>query len=994
MLSHLLSCPGQLVTKEQLLASVWPETFVTDAVLKVTIAQLREAFDDDSKSPRFIETSHRRGYRFVGQITEGGLLLAKDQPGGSDPASSPLPVRSDSPSIAVIGREHALSQMQGWRDKMLKGERQVAFISGEAGIGKTSLVEFFAGSLVPDSRVLIARGQCLEQYGTGEAYLPVLAAMGRLSREQPHVVDVLRAHAPMWLLQMPSLIASSDREWLRKQVLGATRERMLREMGNALEALTSDLSLVLILEDLHWSDFSTLDLISYLAKQRAPAHLMLIGTYRTTELIVSGHPLKAVKQELLSKRQCEELPLEFLSEDAVATYLTVRFPGSRFSTGLASLIHQRTEGNPLFMVNAVDYLVADGSIVKLEDDWELAVEIEELELGVPDSVKQMIEKQIDHLNAEEQGTLEAASVAGAEFSTLAVVAGLGDDRVTVEACCEELARRRQFIQDCGIQELPNGEAVTRYGFIHALYQNVLYERLSPARRLQLHRRVAERGEEIYGDRCREIAAELAMHFERGGNFKQAIKFLSQAADNAIRRFAYREAVGLSRQGLELLDRLPDSPERVEQELCLQLTLGVPLIATQGYAWPDVGKIYLRARELCQQLGATPDISEVLWGLWTFYTLRAEFGTAREIAEEFLLLADLHPYPGLELRGHWALEITFMHRGEFCLAMEHFEKALVLYDPERHRDDAFLYAQNPGVAMRCFAAWSLWVLGQPDRAVEQMNESLMLARELSEPHGLAHALFFAASLHQLRREEQIALGLAEEAIAVSVEHGLELYRAMATIIRAWALIEQARQVGAVEESARDELIDQISHGIADHRATGAEVLCPHFLALQVEALTGGAKTDEQLNLLEEALSTAHRTGEKFYQAELYRIKGEVLFTRATSTRDELMSLAATGGGAVQESSSGIASEAEECFHQAVKIAEQQNAKSWEVRATTSLARFYKERNRREEASKLTDALSRLSQIYDQFSDGLQTADLCEARDLLSRSGGSVSPDVNS
>jgi tetratricopeptide (TPR) repeat protein len=523
-----------------------------------------------------------------------------------------------------------------------------------------------------------------------------------------------------------------------------------------------------------------------------------------------------------------------------------------------------------------------------------------------------------------------------------------------------------------------------------LYQNVLYERLSPARRLQLHRRIAERGEEIYGDRSREIAAELAMHFERGANFTQAIKFLGQAADNAIRRFAYQEAVGLSRQGLELLDRLPDSPERIEQELCLQLTLGVPLIATQGYAWPDVGKIYLRARELCQQLGATPDISEVLWGLWTFYTLRAEFGTAREIAEEFLLLAERHPYPGLELRGQWALLITCMHLGEFESAMKHFEKALVVYDPERHREDAFLYAQNPGVAMRCFAAWSLWVLGQPDRGVEQVNESLMLARELSEPHGLAHALFFAAALHQLRREGRIALELAEEAIAVSVEHGLELYRAMATIIRGWALIEQAKQVGTVEETMKDELIHQISLGIADHRATGAEVLCPHFLALQVEALTGRAKTEELLNLLEEGLSTAHRTGEKFYQAELYRIKGEVLFTKAMGMRDEGLSLAATGGGAVQETSSGIASEAEVCFHQAVTIAAQQHAKAWELRATMSLARFYKERNRREEARKLIEALSRLSQIYDQFSDGLQTADLREARDLLSRSGGSEPP----
>src|SRR5262249_46478704 len=289
----------------------------------------------------------------------------------------------------------------------------------------------------------------------------------------------------------PSLLSTSDRELLTREVSGATRERMLREMGEALEVLTADQPLVLILEDLHWGDYSTLDLISYLAKQLQAALLMLIGTYPTVEVIVSGHPLKAVKRELSAKRQCEELPLEYLGEDSVAKYLSARFPDNRFPAELAGLIHKRTEGNPLFMVNAVDYLVAEGLIVQHGDRWDLVVGIEKVEVGVPDSIKHMIEKQVDHLDAEEQGTLEAASVAGTEFSTLVVAAGLGKDPMAVEAWCDQLARQRQFIQDCGVQELPSGEAVSRYGFIHALYQNVLYERVSASRRIQLHRQIGE-----------------------------------------------------------------------------------------------------------------------------------------------------------------------------------------------------------------------------------------------------------------------------------------------------------------------------------------------------------------------------------------------------------------------------------------------------------------------------------------------------------------------
>jgi predicted ATPase/DNA-binding winged helix-turn-helix (wHTH) protein len=427
VLDYLLRHPGQLVTKEELLNAVWPGTFVAEGVLKVAVRQLREVLGDDPKLPRFIETAHRRGYRFIGEVAVSKPMQAKEQESKrTHSALGSAKLEADFPQ-RVVGRDEALSRMGSWLQKMLGGERQIIFVTGEAGIGKTALVDTFAQRIAADGSIRFARGQCLEQYGAGEAYLPVFDAVGRLCREQTQVVDVLRAHAPMWLLQMPSLVSASDRELLGREVSGATRERMLREMGDALEVLTAEVPLVLILEDLHWSDYSTIDLISYLANQRHAARLMLIGTYRTVDVIVSGHPLKAIKRELLAKQQCEELPLEYLSKEAIARYLAVRFPGNRFPADVARLIHERTEGNPLFMVNAVDYLVAEGLISESEESWRLVVKIENVEVKVPDSIKQMIEKQVDHLDANQQRMLEAASAAGAEFSTLAVVAALGED---------------------------------------------------------------------------------------------------------------------------------------------------------------------------------------------------------------------------------------------------------------------------------------------------------------------------------------------------------------------------------------------------------------------------------------------------------------------------------------------------------------------------------------------------------------------------------------
>jgi predicted ATPase/DNA-binding XRE family transcriptional regulator len=865
-------------------------------------------------------------------------------PSGTGATSARVAGLTDLPA-GFVGREDALSRMHTWFDKAREGECQVVFVTGEAGIGKTTMLEVFTRSVARQPNVWICSGQCSAQYGTSEAYLPVLDAIVQLCREDPWVVDVLRVHAPMWLMQLPSLVTPSDRELFAREMASTTRERMLREMGDALDALSARATLVLVLEDLHWSDFSTLDLISYVARRRRAAHLMLVGTYRPAELIASGHPLKTVKRELAANQQCHELQLQYLTEVAVGQHLGARFPANRFPAALGALIHEQTEGNPLFIVDTIDYLVAERFIGLHESSWQLTVPIDAVKVGVPDSIRQLIEGHFDRLDARHQRIVEAASVAGMEFSVAAVSAVLGGDLEDVETQCDELSSRHQFIRYCGTQLLPNGQTVSRFGFVHAVYQQVLYERMLPSRRVHAHRRIGQQGEAVYGTRTNEIAAELAMHFEQAAEYKRAVRYLHQAAVNALSRSAYREAIVLSRRGLELLARLPDTDDGARQQLQLQMTLGAPLIATEGYAASEVGSVYLNARELCHRLGPTPELSQVLWGLWTFHTLRAELSTALGIANEFLQLAEHNTYPGVALRGHWTMEITCTHQGRFQLALDHFDSALSLYGADQQGREVTGDVLDAGVAVRGFAAWSRWFMGQPDRALVSIQDTVALARRLSEPHSLAHALAFAAVFHQLRRERSIAQQYADEAIALSSEHGLLLYQAMGRIVRGWALTGQGNDQQAAEE---------MRQGLAAWESTGAQLMRPHFLALLVEALEWTRREDPGLRLLDEALTLSEKTGEEYYRAELFRLKGERLLTR---DRARGVDAAST------------------CFEQSLAIARGQGALSLELRAAVSLARLH----RRHEPSVIARTV--ILPVYERFREGFETLDLREARSLL-------------
>jgi len=567
---------GQLVTKDFLLESLWPETVVGDAVLKVCVREIRRALGDRVGAPRFVATVHRRGYRFIAGVTDSEPRPERDgaserSPVGSTPTGGGFRYRGPA---HLVGREPALDRLQRGIEAAWRGTRQIVFVTGEPGIGKTGVVGTFLERVTIDPRVWIAHGQCVETYGAPEPYLPVLDAFGRLCREGggDWLVTLLRKHAPTWLAQMPWLLDRTDRDALQRELLGATRERMLREMAEAVEALTAEAPLVLVLEDLHWSDTATVDLVSLLARRQEPARLLLIGTYRPVDVIGSQHPLEHVRLELHTRGCSQELSLEPLSEAQVADYLRERFAGHAFPAELARVINRRTEGNPLFMVSVVEDLVARGLIVMRDGRWELHAVLEEVEVGVPENLREMIERRVRQLGEDERQVLAAGSVAGMEFSAASVAAALQRAPAKVEESCDELAHRYLFIRSLGAGEWPDGTVASRYRFVHALHRNALYEGISPARRRELHQSIGEREEVAYGDRARDIAAELAAHFEQAGADRRAVRHLAEAADTATRRNANSEAAGYVGRALDLVERLPEA-ERVAGRLALLEQLG-------------------------------------------------------------------------------------------------------------------------------------------------------------------------------------------------------------------------------------------------------------------------------------------------------------------------------------------------------------------------------------------------------------------------------------
>jgi predicted ATPase len=555
-------------------------------------------------------------------------------------------------------------------------------------------------------------------------------------------------------------------------------------------------------------------------------------------------------------------------------------------------------------------------------------------------VQGILAARIDRLPADAKELLQTLAVIGREFSLslIRAVAAKSDDEIN------------RLLNDLQLGEFIYEQPAvgdTEYIFKHALTQEVAYNSMLIERRKFIHERAGQALESIFAGQMDDHLDELAHHYGRSDNAEKAVEYLGRAGNQALQRSAYGDAISRLSAAIDLLQRLPDSPKRVQRELLLQLAVGPALMAVKAWAGPEAERAYTRARELCERLGDPPELFPVLYGLWVVYMVRGESPRTYELAEELLRRAESAHDAALLLYGRYALGVTGYWMGEFVAAREQVEMAIALYDPERHRPLASRYeGVDAGVLSLSYAAWTLWPLGYPDSALKRSNEALALAERLSHPRSLGFALNFVGTLRQFRRETGAAQKNAESLTTLSVEHGFTDFLAWATILRGCAMATQRHS---------EEGIAQIWEGMAALRATGFELARP--LCWQAEACMEAGRLDDALSALTEALAAANQREERRSEAEIFRLKGEVLLRQHDSN----------------------AAQAQSCFERAIEVARQQSAKSWELRATTSLARLLASQGRRNEAHAM------LADIFDWFTEGFDTADLIDAKALLDELG---------
>jgi DNA-binding SARP family transcriptional activator/tetratricopeptide (TPR) repeat protein len=851
-----------------------------------------------------------------------------------DPAlsrSSPRPPRLLPPSTtgrratAPIGRDPEVELLRSALDSALQGSRGTVFLTGEAGIGKTTLAE----TLLEHARTrgaLTSIAGCAEQHGSREAYMPIFDAVGRLARGDAaeEVERMMASCAPTWLVQMPWLAARSDLADLGTRAIGATPDRMLREMVDLLEGLALQRPIVLVLEDLHWSDLSTIDLVTALARRFEPAALLLVVTYRSAEAGAAGHPLRRTARELRLRGHALEIALAPLSEHAVRAYLAERsVPG--VTERVVGALTGRTRGNPLFLEQVVDA-------------WQEAGDADAGALldRMPETLRDLVETQLMALSEAERDALETASVVGVEGAGAAVAAGCGRSADDVEALLERLAERGAFVECLDEERWPDGTQTGRYRFLHDVSQEAIYARIAPARRSRLHRRIGTRLEDAHGDRAEEIAAQLASHFVHGGDAVRGVHHLGHAAEQAFGRVAPRDALVHVERALELLPALP-LELRDRAELGLRTLQGPALVAVHGWDHDGAERAFERARELCETLGPLEELQWALFRLATFYEVRGEYVRSEALLAKSFALPVESDRVGLLVDSHELMACTLFHQGEFSPALEHADRTLGLYDGRYSNPLTAAYGDNPGVAAHCWAALSLWFLGFADQARARALESVEMARNPLRASGLSTACAQAAVVAQLRRDPQETLRWADEAIEHAGRAGYRYRAGMGRLLRGWALVELRRE---------DEGLAEIETGLAQARATGVRMEDPYFLGVKADACLATGIVDDGLAAVREGLAIREGDRSFFYEPELHRIEGELL-------EDDVAAV--------------------ECFARALDTA--RGSPALELRAAVSLARA-----RPADATRASLADARAA-----ITEGLDGRDVQDADALLARLG---------
>jgi len=921
VLCALARQPGQLITKNALLDAVWGHQHVSESVLKTIVSDLREALADSAKQPRYIETASRRGYRFIANISNRTQAEIAAAPISASPNSVDLPV--------IIGRDQALAELhQAWRDAG-EGRRQIIWVAGEAGIGKTTLIDRFVQEL---GEVRRGHGQCVEQVGIGEPYLPVLEALSSLCDSYPGLIPMLRAVAPRWMIQLPWLNSDEERESLKKDLADATQDRMLREMAMLLERYSREQPLLLVTEDLHWSDESTLRLMDHLARRRAPGRFMWLASFRLAQIISEDHPLKALRNELRLHHLCREILLDPFSEREVADYVEHVIPGQSVSEEFVRTLHGHTDGLPLFVANVVNDWISQGDVLA-------AADASTSRLHVPESLAGVIERQIQRLNPEQRSVLETASVCGVEFRRTTVAEMLGNNPAEVGEQCEELVRRQQWLRQVSVVRLPDGSLDARYAFRHAVYRHVFYQRLGALARVKLHGLAAVSMERGRTQGVEVTSAELALQFEMAQQPMAALRHYAEAANQALGRFAPTEAIGLTDRALALLPQCPEGVERLELEMTVVSPRGVACSTKFGVASPLALEAFQRAEEISELLPPAPERAIELSGLsWVHYT-RGDFDATITLAKRILALGESRNDPILRLVACNLIGCAVCYQGHMADAVRWMDEGLSLCDEVGDKLATIPFVIDPGVSMHANLAVPLVQMGLPDQARAHGAAALARAKALRQPVAQMLAYWCLCILEARVGTSEHLLELAAELGRTVAAHGV----AQGEGPTLWMQGIATARMGEADKGHALILEGYQRHARFEMLCGGTEVL-----SYAAEALILARRWDEAQKQIDEGLELANRINERPFVPELHLLTARVALGKRRANM------------------------AAEAIRTALREARAQNALGQEINALVALCELP------DAAAEDRDALKH---CLGKLTEGLDHARIKKARKLL-------------
>ena len=889
-----------------------------------------------------------------------------------------------------VAREDELGQLDTFLADVLNDQKGcVIFVTGEAGSGKTALVQEFAWrALETHSELVVAGGSCNAYSGIGDPYLPFREILGlltygsdtrwateafvrkfshRLRSLVPYVVRALVDTGPNLietfisgsaLIARAEAIPSDDTYWLDPlknlvssqsvaQISANSQQRNLFEQyTQVMRLLAHQVPLLLVLDDLQWADAGSIGLLFHLGKRLKDRPILIIGAYRPADMFLGRdgkrHPLEPVVNEFQRDFGRNRIDLRQAMGKSFIEALLDTEP-NRFGEDFREALYQHTRGHALFTTEILRSMQRRGDIVK--DETDLWIEGPTLDWKtLPARVDGVIRERIERLPQDLQKTLKVASVEGEDFLA-EVIAKLHtvDEWAMVQQLSDILDRQHRLVSSqttsrLGIQRL------SRYRFRHILFQHYLYHRLDNVEQAFLHEMVGNTLEQLYAGHTEAIAIQLARHFQKAEIKNKAVIYLTQAGKRAMRLSANEEAVVLFTKALTLLTTSPEMTERAALELDIQTSLGPALIAIKGYAAKEVESAYTRAQQLCRKVENASRVFPVLVGLWLHYFVRGELRRALELGQQLLQLARNESDPVVLLQAHRTLGSTYYSLGEFQPSLRHCDQGIALYRSHQPRyGDTLAYVHDPGVVCLAYSSLSLWCLGFPDQGLKRSHESIALAQEINHPFSHALALGTASFFHHLRREKQKAHERATAALAIASDKGFSQWIVVGTILIGWS----SAQMGLGAEG-----IAPMRQALDGWRRSGAKLVVPYFLFMLAETYSVLEHAENALTTLEEALSVAYNTGERWLEAEMHRLRGEILLKKGASEKD-----------------------IETCFNQALDIACHQNAKMLELRATVSLSQLWQRQGRRSEM------LQNLTKIYDWFTEGFETKDLRAARALL-------------